>query len=609
MNQINPRQNRISKITEELERFENRLIELNKLSRQFTWYRLGLFLSGVVIFLLLFFLVSGIAALVSAGIIISAFGLLVMAHNKVDFAVKRFSIWCAHKKENIARIKVDWANIPVKIETTPDDKHNFESDLNISGKFSLLHLINLSVTSGGTQVLHQWLTAGKPEMEQINERQHLLKELILLKRFREKLHLNSELTYKKNNSLRLIELFKENTEPAKIKKTAYILGIVIALNIILFLSYIFLHIPAFFAVGLLIQLAIYWFNSGKIAPSLSQAVSIEEALGKFSRILEFLESYPYKKDSKLEKLCRPFINKADCPSKKFKQISNSIFALSLSSNQITSLIFNLIFPWDFYHTYKFEQLKKNIYSVLPEWLNIWYKLEALNSLANLAYVYPDFSFPVINEQPDSNKAFVIKDAGHPLIPFEQCIRNNFTFNKTGESIIITGSNMSGKSTFLKTLGINLALCYSGAPVCASYMETGLFRMFTCIKVSDSVTDGISYFYAEVKRLKLLLNELNKKDSYPLFYMIDEIFRGTNNLERLTGSRSFIKALAGSYSIGLISTHDLELVKLEGEINHISNYHFREEVISDKMKFDYKIHNGPCPTTNALKIMKLEGLPV
>jgi DNA mismatch repair ATPase MutS len=141
------------------------------------------------------------------------------------------------------------------------------------------------------------------------------------------------------------------------------------------------------------------------------------------------------------------------------------------------------------------------------------------------------------------------------------------------------------------------------------METGMFRMFTCIKVSDSVTDGISYFYAEVKRLKQLLNELNRQDDYPLFYMIDEIFRGTNNLERLTGSRSFIKALAGSHSIGLISTHDLELVKLENEIRRISNYHFREEVISDKMKFDYKIHSGPCPTTNALKIMKIEGLPV
>jgi DNA mismatch repair ATPase MutS len=309
-------------------------------------------------------------------------------------------------------------------------------------------------------------------------------------------------------------------------------------------------------------------------------------------------------------MCEPFLDKLDCPSKKFKQINRTILALSISKNPFTELLFNLLFPWDFYYAYKLEILKKNIATKLPQWLDTWFNLEALNSLANLSYIFPDYVFPsIMNPSGEDSKVFLIKDAGHPLIPYSQNISNDFSFNQIGESIIVTGSNMSGKSTFLKTIGINLALCFSGAPVYASNMETSLFRLFTCIKVSDSVTDGISYFYAEVKRLKHLLNDLNNSSNLPLLYLIDEIFRGTNNLERLTGSRAFIKALAGSHSVGLISTHDLELVKLEDEITNIYNYHFKEEVITDRMIFDYKLHKGPCPTTNALKIMKLEGLPV
>jgi len=175
--------------------------------------------------------------------------------------------------------------------------------------------------------------------------------------------------------------------------------------------------------------------------------------------------------------------------------------------------------------------------------------------------------------------------------------------------MITGSNMSGKSTFLKTLGINLSLAFAGGPVCADHLETSPLRLFACIKVGDSVTDGFSFFYAEVKRLKTLLEELRNEQAFPLFFLIDEIFKGTNNRERLIGSRAYIRALVGQKGFGAISTHDLELTALAEAFPQIHNYHFREEVVDGKMVFDYKIHSGPCPTTNALKIMQLAGLPV
>ncbi|HVB61293.1 MAG TPA: hypothetical protein VNE61_08895, partial [Ktedonobacteraceae bacterium] len=147
------------------------------------------------------------------------------------------------------------------------------------------------------------------------------------------------------------------------------------------------------------------------------------------------------------------------------------------------------------------------------------------------------------------------------------------------------------------------------PVNAAALQVSPFRIFTCIKVSDSVTDGFSYFYAEVRRLKALLSALEQSADMPLFFLIDEIFRGTNNRERQIGSRAYIEALVGQNCMGALSTHDLELVKLAETLPHIVNYHFREEVIAGRMVFDYKLRPGPSPTTNALEIMRLEGLPV
>ncbi|HEX3641991.1 MAG TPA: hypothetical protein VHV10_11930, partial [Ktedonobacteraceae bacterium] len=175
--------------------------------------------------------------------------------------------------------------------------------------------------------------------------------------------------------------------------------------------------------------------------------------------------------------------------------------------------------------------------------------------------------------------------------------------------IITGSNMAGKSTFLRTLGVNLCLAYAGGPVNASMLQTSLFRLFTCIRVTDSVTDGYSYFYAEVKRLRALLDALAEPDQLPVFFLVDEIFKGTNNRERLIGSRSYVRAIVGRNCVGAISTHDLELVKLADVVPQVKNYHFREEVIDGRLVFDYILRPGPCPTTNALKIMQMEGLPV
>jgi DNA mismatch repair ATPase MutS len=169
--------------------------------------------------------------------------------------------------------------------------------------------------------------------------------------------------------------------------------------------------------------------------------------------------------------------------------------------------------------------------------------------------------------------------------------------------------MSGKSTYLRTIGVNLCLAQAGAPVCAATFEWSWSRLACCIRIDDSLEAGLSFFYAEVKRLKSILDATRDHNAPPVLFLIDEIFKGTNNRERLLGSRAYIKHLATGNGFGLVSTHDLELTDLEKEIPSLTNAHFQETVAAGALKFDYRLRPGPCPTTNALRIMELEGLPV
>jgi DNA mismatch repair ATPase MutS len=343
------------------------------------------------------------------------------------------------------------------------------------------------------------------------------------------------------------------------------------------------------------------------------AYQLRDTFAQLSLIFEYLETFRYGKNLNLKTLCEPFhLDREHRPSPLLKKIARVASASTLQKNILLWIIVNVLVPWDFYFAYRFNQYKSQLATQLPLWLDIWLELEALNSLANFAYVNPEYMLPEVvlcQNQDNQPIPFRACELGHPLIPVNQKVVNDFSIHKLGEIDIITGSNMSGKSTFLRTLGINLCLAYAGGPVNASLFQTSLFRVYTCIRINDSVTEGYSYFYAEVKRLRALLTEVESDNKMPLFFLIDEIFKGTNNRERRIGSESYISALVGQNCLGVISTHDLELVTLEEKLRDIRNYHFKEDVLDGQMVFDYQLRQGPCPTTNALKIMQLEGLPV
>ncbi len=293
---------------------------------------------------------------------------------------------------------------------------------------------------------------------------------------------------------------------------------------------------------------------------------------------------------------------ASRPSRQLRRFHFVLGFLSAESHPLVYLVLNGLFPWAAVFSWALERERKRIHASFPQCLNELHHLEALVSLTFL-YVYQTKSFPRLHAKPRLEFTALT----HPLIPRDRVVANDFAF-AAGQSLgLVTGSNMSGKSTFLRAIGINQTLANMGAPCFAGNFETSVFEIASCIQVSDSLRDGFSYFYSEVLRLKRVIEDV--RAGRPVLFLIDEIFRGTNNRERQIGSRAVIKNLVSPTSLGFVSTHDLELTSLEQKLPGVVNLHFREEILGGQMLFSYKLQPGPCPTTNALVIMEQAGLDV
>lgn len=528
------------------------------------------------------------------------------------------------KKTHIARMNLDWENIP-PVEDTREKDHPFENDLQISGPGSLYQLISTCYSDEGRARLRQWLLNRVPDLEAIRTRQGIVRDLIGLVSFRDKLQLHSRRVILDINQqadaetlLLWLDLPVANRPPLPLLVISYLLSAVL---IGLFILLLYGQVSLIYVLGALGVSFLWSIPMTRYSNRLFTDVSVmHEIFKQLHAVFAFLETYPYGNHTQLKKLCEPFFTASVGPSLLMRRLRRISRGAMLTQNQLTRqssptglsqglpYIFNVIMPWDLTLSYLLSRCKAQAKEHLPRWIDAWYELEALCSLANFAYLNPDFAMPEIADRAGS-PAFSARQLGHPLIPDEERIVNDVTIERVGDIMLITGSNMAGKSTFLRTLGINLCLAYAGSVVSAAVLTTGLYELNCCISVSDSLADGYSYFYAEVRRLRLILDRLREKSQYPIFVLIDEIFKGTNNRERSIGSHAYIYALAEATCIGAISTHDLELVKLADELSQVKNYHFREEVVNDEMLFDYRLYTGPCPTTNALKIMQKEGLPI
>ena len=593
------KQKRGRALERQIERIGARLNAWEQINRRLSTARLIAGLSGIAAGILaltlpdapIWWVVTLAAALI--------FAPLVILHTRLKRGIADFAGWRQIKRTHLARMTLDWAALPRPLPGSRLAEHPFEQDLDITGEFSLHRLLNTAVTRAGGERLRAWLLATAPDPAVIARRQTLVRELRSLPIFRDKLILRGGA---QGQSAGIGWL---NSATRVQRRTVLILTVLALVNLVLLagdaaglIAPIWrLTIPAVFIAGL-----IAGRGSGDVFQQALEARALLESVGGVFHLLE--TTRPGDRPA-LAALIAPFHDARERPSTELARVGRVLFMAALRSNLFLWLPLNLFLPFDLLVAVSLESARVRLREHLPAWLDVWHELEALAGLATYAYLNPDAVFPVI----DADAVFTGQALGHPLIKDEGKVRNDFALDRLGQVVIITGSNMAGKSSFLRTLGLALVLTYAGGVVDAAALTVAPFRLFTCIRVSDSVTEGFSYFYAEVKRLKALLTALHVEGDYPLFSLIDEIFKGTNNRERLIGSRAYIKALAGQRGVSVISTHDLELVTLADETPGVSNAHFREEVIDGGLVFDYRLRPGPCPTTNALKIMQMAGLPV
>ena len=603
-------QRRLDALRRQIKLLDGRLLRLDRLSRKFSRLRIALVLVGICCALVAERFLGGSFTWLTLGVFGAAFVVAAVWHRRVYHSVIRHAVWKRIKSNHVARLTRDWANVPQPPDLPPDPEHPFAADLNLFGPRSVHHLLDTSASYGGCARLRTWLLDPLETPEAVRERQQIVRELIPLARFRDRLHLHGILLGTQPQARwsadKIVDWLLEESPP-RLTPWVWGLGLLSLANIALAVLYALGHLPPLWAATLLAYLVLYTYKHREARNLFSDAYQLERVLRHLRAVLIYLEGFPYGRTPHLAKLCEPYWRAASRPSASVRSIVRIAGAAGVQQSHLLGFLVNVLVPWDLFFADRLNRYKASAKATLPVWIHTWYDLEALSALATHSYLHPDNVFPEI--VPQGEPILQARALGHPLLPDAERVHNDFSFDAPGEIALITGSNMSGKSTFLRTLGVNLCLAYAGASVHAEELRTVPLRLFTCIQVADSVTDGISYFYAEVRRLKALLTALNAEHETPLLFLIDEIFRGTNNHERLAGSRAYIKALAMGRGVGVISTHDLELVGMADDVPGIHNFHFREEISDGRMVFDYRLRSGPCPTTNALKIMHMAGLPV
>ncbi len=594
-----------------LVRARGKLAELRRIEGRFPWLRLGSLLAGILITYIVFQMVASWWEWLAALLAFSGFVLITLRHREVIERVERMEAFEWLLTTHLARLALDWEGIPAPAEIDAGPDHPYAADLNILGARSLHQLLDTTSSMGGSARLAAWLLDAEPDPEHTLRRQELSASLLERAGLRLRLETNGRLANpdrnRRWNADGLLRWLEHHQAGSQLGPVLLVLGVLAVANWVLFTLNLFGLLPPLWISTLVLYLGIQAWKFRESSEVFEEAYTLSRQLGQLRIVLADLEDYPFPPGSSLAELCGPVCASDRRPSLALRRVGRIASAASLRNNPFLSLLLNLLVPWDMFFADQLERAKQSLRGCLPAWLNAWYEMEALAALANYADHHPDAVKPEILAA-GSHPIFEAVELGHPLIPDEVRVNNDFHIQSLGEVIIITGSNMSGKSTFLRTVGTNLVLASAGARVPARSLRVLTFRLFTSMNLSDSLSDGISFFYAEVRRLKALLDQLDALHPLPLLFLIDEIFRGTNNRERQLGSRAYTEALAGKHGAGMISTHDLELAQLAKSIPLVSNHHFREEVIGEEMVFDYKIHPGASPTTNALRIMALAGLP-
>lgn len=480
-------------------------------------------------------------------------------------------------------------------ELLPDDGGFIAHDLGLFGAHSLWGLLDETITEGGRRELVRALLSPPVSTDEVVRRQESIKA------FRPERWFYTKLTLERDSS----EDFTFSAHEAKsVMANPFVpkwfgpaLTGILALWVAMIAALLFA--PQIASAAFALFVTAHFLALFQAGPVFARAAGLSHHLGELASIFARLE-HRAKTHTRVRELC-PMTSMAG-PAREAKRVDRLLAIVGVQTNPLLHLLLNSALPWSSVGSWLLERRRRRVHESLPICMSELAQIEVLGSLV-VFDSYQTSTYPSL-----SSARLAFRGLFHPLIDRQAVVANDFAFDSTHSLGLLTGSNMSGKSTFLRAIGLNQVLANIGAPVFAESFATRPLAVETCIEVSDSLRDGVSYFYAEVRRLKALIDHA-KRGSGTLF-LIDEIFRGTNNRERHIGSRAVVQSLARSPGAqGFVSTHDLELTGLADLEPAVTNLHFRETVEGGKMAFSYRLHPGPSPTTNALRIMEMEGLPV
>ncbi|WP_461451499.1 MutS-related protein [Mucilaginibacter sp.] len=486
-----------------------------------------------------------------------------------------------------------------------NEKHFYSADLDIYGSLSLHQLINRSATAAGNVKLGEWLNAPS-EKETVLFRQNAIKEItskpnwkvdiqarLLFANSKDAIQLNSLFAY-----LRLpLAIPGEKWLNTYIKLAPWLLTAAI-------IASIYFSPVTFIAIVLvLFNFLILNSKADVIVKSASIADKIGKVLANYAVVLKVIETEKWHSEKCIElnsKLNNGQINKS------IEELAKLINKLGYNLIMIVNFILNIFFLWSLKQVIAIENWKRTNKQEIETAFDVIAEFEALISLSSLAINYPKWCFPQIAY----GDAYTItaKNIAHPLISNKFSVTNNYELNDTFKVDIITGSNMAGKSTFLRTIGINTVLALAGAPVCADEMTVSVITIVSYMRIKDSLNESTSTFKAELDRLQMLLAAVENEPK--VFFLIDEMLRGTNSVDKYLGSKAVIEQLISKKGVGMVATHDLQIAELEKKYpDYIRNFYFDIQVVDGKMLFDYKIKDGECKTFNASLLLKQIGIDV
>jgi hypothetical protein len=548
-----------------------------------------------------------------AGLALFALGFiaLVVAHSRVHEASERARAGLRFHQRGIARLGLAWDALSSASERFESAAHPFTSDLDVFGRASLMQLVDATETRFGEERLAALLSLETPTgwPHEVVARQEAVRDLAGRFEFRETLAVaGGVLADEKADPAPILTWAEAPDEPSS--AFVQILPVIVWLQPALVLAVVafgpFLGLSTRAVTIVCIGAIILGISVGsRLAPMLETVSARGPAVTRWRTMIAGLEREPFEAPL-LKELRATFEGSGIRASDEIASLEKIVGYVDARSNEVFRFVIGPLLMWDAHCARALLRWRARAGRRLRTWLGTLAEAEAIASLAAFAFEHPDFAWPELTGEPMLDA----RGLGHPLIPADRRVANDVALAGSGRALVITGSNMSGKSTLLRALGVNAVLAAAGAPTCAKALRLGPLRVATSMRISDSLEQGVSHFYAELQRLKSVIERAREPREGAVLFLLDEILHGTNSRERIIGACAVVRELLSFGAIGAVSTHDLGITALEKElVGRVENAHFEEQVQGDAMTFDYVLRAGIVQSSNALRLMRAVGIHV